>query len=68
MAKIDTYNLSTLLSFEYEAVLLSKNMAISIMMPLFLAIFTVLHENEEALQFLLSKKVIVLVSESVTFL
>ena len=35
MAKIDTYNLSTLLSFEYEAVLLSKNMAISIMMPLF---------------------------------
>ena len=43
MAKIDTYNLSTLLSFEYEAVLLSKNMAISIMMPLFLAIFTVLH-------------------------
>lgn len=32
MAKIDTYNLSTLLSFEYEAVLLSKNMAISIMM------------------------------------
>ena len=24
MAKIDTYNLSTLLSFEYEAVLLSK--------------------------------------------
>ena len=43
MAKIDTYNLSTLLSFEYEAVLLSKNMAISIMMQLFLAIFTVLH-------------------------
>ena len=24
MAKIDTYNLSTLLSFEYEAVLLSR--------------------------------------------
>ena len=68
MAKIDTYNLSTLLSFEYEAVLLSKNMAISIMMPLFLAIFTVLHQNEEALKFILSKKVIVLVSESVTFL
>ena len=43
MAKIDTYNLSTLLSFEYEAVLLSKTMAISIMMTLFLAIFTVLH-------------------------
>ena len=43
MAKIDTYNLSTLLSFEYAAVLLSKNMAISIMMSLFLAIFTVLH-------------------------
>ena len=33
----------TLLSFEYETVLLSKNMAISIMMSLFLAIFTVLH-------------------------
>ena len=40
---VSSYNLSTLLFFEYEAVLLSKNMAISIMMPLFLAIFTVLH-------------------------
>ena len=68
MAKIDTYNLSTLLSFEYEAVLLSKNMAISIMIPLFLASFTVFHYNEEALKVILSKKVIVLVSESVTFL
>ena len=43
---LDVYKrqgLSTLLSFEYETVLLSKNMAISIMMSLFLAIFTVLH-------------------------
>uniref|UniRef100_UPI003561CA33 hypothetical protein n=1 Tax=Clostridium sp. M62/1 TaxID=411486 RepID=UPI003561CA33 len=40
---VNNSGLSTLLSFEYETVLLSKNMAISIMMSLFLAIFTVLH-------------------------
>mgnify|MGYP001705619923 FL=1 len=43
MAKIDTYNLSTLLFFEYEAVLLSrKYINTSLMMPLFFAIFAIL--------------------------
>lgn len=69
MAKIDTYNLSTLLSFRYEAALLSrKYINTSLMMPLFFAIFAILQQNEKALKFILSKKVIVLVAESITFL
>ena len=43
MAKIDTYNLSTLLSFRYEAALLCRKYSnTSLMMPLFLAIFAIL--------------------------